>query len=115
MCSEELRTQLALASKQMCTEKIDIDCSGGESPTSSLEAFLACRLIPLDKNPGLRPIGVGEVLRRIVGKVVMKVFRPVFKKQLGPYKFVLDSQVAAKQLSMPCVTSLRRTTVTLFS
>ena len=27
-----------------------------------LEAFLACRLIPLDKSPRLQPIGVGEVL-----------------------------------------------------
>ena len=67
----------------MCTEKIDIDCSGGESPTSSLEAFLACRLIPLDKNPGLRPIGVGEVLQRIVGKVFMKVFRPDIQSAAG--------------------------------
>ena len=31
-------------------------------------AFLACRLIPLNKNQGLRPIGVGEILRRIAGK-----------------------------------------------
>ena len=38
--------------------------------SSSLEAFLACHLIPLDKNPGLRPIGVGEVLPRIAGKVI---------------------------------------------
>ena len=28
-------------------------------------------MIPLDKRPGLRPIGVGEVLRRIAGKAVM--------------------------------------------
>ena len=35
---------------------------------------MASRLVPLNKNPGLRPIGVGEVLRRIMGKVVMAAF-----------------------------------------
>ena len=37
----------------------------------SLESFIACRLIPLDKRPGIRPFGLGEVLRRITGKAVM--------------------------------------------
>ena len=37
---------------------------------SSLEAFTACRLIPLDRNSGVRPIGIGETLRWIVGKAV---------------------------------------------
>ena len=35
-----------------------------ENLPSSLEAFMACRLIPLDKNAGLRPIGVGELQAR---------------------------------------------------
>ena len=48
-----------------------------------MEAFLACRLIPLDKNPGLRPIGVGEVLRRIAGKVVIKVVKEDVRKAAG--------------------------------
>ena len=34
----------------------------------------ADRVIPLDKNPGLKPIGAGEVLRRITGKVIVSVF-----------------------------------------
>ena len=42
---------------------------------SSLEAYIACRLVPLDKNPGLRPTGVGEILRRIAGKIIMKIVR----------------------------------------
>ena len=34
------------------------------------------RLIPLDKGNGkVRPIGVGEVIRRIIGKCVTKVMK----------------------------------------
>ena len=36
-----------------------------------LEPFLACRLILLDNNLGLRSIGTGELLRRIAGKVIV--------------------------------------------
>ena len=73
-----------LTSKQFGKSSIDLSkafdevikkiCSI-ENQSASLEAFLACRLIPLDKNPGLRTNGVGEVLRRIVGKVVVTHFR----------------------------------------
>ena len=35
---------------------------------------MASLLVPINKNPGLRSIGVGEVLRRIMGKVVMVAF-----------------------------------------
>ena len=37
--------------------------------------FVACRLIPLDKRAGLRPTGVGEVLRRIAEKAPMIVLK----------------------------------------
>ena len=52
--------------KKLCTEK-DL--------ANILEAFLSCRLIPLDKNPGMRPRGVREVLRRVVGKVIVSTLR----------------------------------------
>ena len=38
-------------------------------------AFLACKLIPLEKNPGVRPKGIGEVIRKILGLAVMTSFR----------------------------------------
>ena len=61
--SVDLRKAVARMTKLMCSENIpDIE---------SIESLLACKLIPLNKNPSVRPIGIGEVLRRIIGKTVM--------------------------------------------
>ncbi|MEM7054121.1 MAG: hypothetical protein AAF446_06185 [Pseudomonadota bacterium] len=59
--NKELRTQMALLAQKLATEVID---------PSTLEAYTAYQLIPLNKNPGIRPIGVGEILRRIIGKCI---------------------------------------------
>ena len=58
---------------------------------------MACRLIPLDKNPGLRPIGIGEVLRRIIGKAVSITLR---KDLLDLCNYVQDKKADVRQLSM---------------
>ena len=59
---------VATMTRRLCTEYID---------PRTIEPILANRLIPLDKGEGaVRPIGVGEVIRRIVGKCVMKVIKP---------------------------------------
>ena len=39
--------------------------------------------MPLNKNSGVRPIGVGEVLRRIAGKVVMYIAKKDVKDAAG--------------------------------
>ena len=64
----DLRKAIANFIKKICTEKV---------PAVSIEAFVACRLVPLDKNPRLRPIGVGEILLRITGKVTVSVLKKV--------------------------------------
>ena len=52
--------------------------------------MLTCRLVPLDKwadkpgSPGVRPIGIGEVLRRIVGKTVIGVIKEDIQEAAGP-------------------------------
>jgi len=64
--SDDLCNAIASVARKMCTEEVK---------DASLEALLAARLSPLVKNPGLRPIGVGEVLRRIIGKAIVTLLR----------------------------------------
>ena len=73
MCSKhyksegkDLREEIATLAKKISTKILD---------PNTLESFTANRLIPLNKSPGaeqlhVRPIGVGEVLRRITGKAI---------------------------------------------
>ena len=51
---------------------------------NTLEALLSCRLIPLEKNPGLQPIDVEEVLRRTVGKIILSTPRDDIITSVGP-------------------------------
>ena len=51
---------LALMAKKLCLKRY----YGNDG---SLETFLACKQITLDKNPAERPIGIGEVIKRILG------------------------------------------------
>ena len=52
--SSELCTAMALVGKGICTSYAD---------PMGLRAFVASRLIALDKCPGVRPIGIGEGTR----------------------------------------------------
>ena len=83
VASEELRSEYANTIKLLCTEKVDHISTPQNTITSNIEALLGCRLIPLDKCPGLRPIGVGEVLRRIAGKAVMAVVKEDVQTSAG--------------------------------
>ena len=50
--------------RHLCTSRVNPE---------GLSGFVAFRLVPLDKNPGARPIGIGEMPRRIIAKSILKV------------------------------------------
>ena len=62
----------------LCTNKVEII-----NGKTSLEAYTASKLIPVDKNPGVRPIGIGEVLRCIIGKAIISTIKPEIMKSAG--------------------------------
>ena len=65
--STDLCHSLALMAQRLCTSYVDPKC---------VSPLLACRLIALDKSPGVRPIGIGDTARRIIAKAVLFVARP---------------------------------------
>ena len=63
-----------------------------------LSAYVASRLVPLSKKPsGIRPIGIGEVLRRLVGKVITRSLKPNIVESTAPIQLCagLESGVEA--------------------
>ena len=51
---------------------------------AALAPLVACRLIALDKCPGVRPIGVGEVLRRIICRTISITLKLDIKEDASP-------------------------------
>ena len=85
--NKELRTQISILARSIATEVLD---------PNSLQSLVACRLIPLDKNPGVRPIGIGEVLRRIIGKSISWVLRKGIQQAAGPLQTATGLQGGAE-------------------
>ena len=69
-CTCDLRKAIADFIKYICINEIEF-----QNNATSLGIFLASGLVLFDKNPGLRPIGVGEVVCKIAGKVVMSIVK----------------------------------------
>ena len=72
---KNLREQIAKFARIIESSSLDPTC---------LECYTACRLIPINKNPGIRPIGIGETLRRIVGKAIGWCLKDDIQEAAGP-------------------------------
>ena len=71
----ELCESIAVLARRLCCDFVN---------PHYIRTLTSSRLIPLDKNPGIRPVGVGEVLRRIIGRAVTTVLKPELIDSTGP-------------------------------
>jgi hypothetical protein len=94
--SSSMCDAMALFARRLATQRIN---------PIYLEAFLASRLIPLDKCPGVRPIGVGEIPRRIIGKAIVKHIKLDIQKATGPLQ-LCAGQEAGCEASIHAMTKL---------
>ena len=94
--SHHLCNTLADTAKRIASSYID---------PSGLDALNACRLIPLDKMPGVRPIGVGEVAKRILGKAILKIVKEDIQRVVGPLQMCAgyENGVEVASLAMQAV------------
>ena len=67
----------------------------------SQEAFLLCKLIPLDVNPGVRPIGIREVIGRILGCAVMRSYRKNVLEKVGDLQLHAGQHVGCETAVHP--------------
>ena len=72
--SSELCNSVAMVARRISTTIVD---------PQGLAPLLACRLIALDKNPGIRPIGIGETIRRIMNKAILRITGPWIREAAG--------------------------------
>ncbi len=72
--SDSLCEALANSAKRLCSTHINHQV---------LSPLLACRLVALDKCPGVRPIGIGDTSRRIMSKAILRVLKGEIQEATG--------------------------------
>ena len=73
--SADLCDSLASTARRICSCYVD---------PRRLSSFVACRLIALDKCPGVRPIGIGETVRRIISRTIAVAISDDIQAAAGP-------------------------------
>ena len=82
--SDNLCHSLAQMAKRLC---VDVEL---------LMPFLACCLIALNKNSGVRPIGTGDTSRQIIAKAILSIIRPDIQEVAGLHQLCAGQSAGAE-------------------
>ena len=85
--AKELREQIAVLARTLASTIVD---------PKSLKALTNCRLILLTKNPDVRPVSFGEVLRRIMGKAINCILKDDIQESAGPWQTATGLKTGAE-------------------
>ena len=85
--AKELREEIAVLARTQASTLVDL---------KSIKALISCRLIPLNKNPGVRPIDVGEVLRWIMRKAINWILKDDIQESPRPLQTATGLKAGAE-------------------
>ena len=86
--SDNFCEAVAAMTKRLCRELVDPE---------ALQSFLACRLVPLEKGENdVRPIGIGETLRRIAGKAAVRAIKSDIQQACGSIQVCAGLEAGCK-------------------
>ena len=94
--SDELCGAIALFARQLCTTFVSPDI---------LSPFLGCWVNALDKSPEVQPIGVCEVVRRIMAKAALYVIQNDIQAAAGLHQ-LCAAQIAGTEAAVHAVSSV---------
>lgn len=81
-----------------CTKRL---CSSHVNP-HIVSPLLACRLIALDKCPGVRPIGIGDAARRIMAKAALQIVKGDIQEATGSQQ-LCTGQISGAEAAIQAV------------
>ena len=61
-----------------------------------LKPLIASRLVAIDKCPGVRPIGIGEVSRRIISKAILTIINADIQEAVGTHQLCVGQKYSCE-------------------
>ena len=89
----DLRKSFANFTRILCAGNLN---TSNNDVGDTLEALIAHRLIPISKNPGIRPTGVEEVIRRTAGKIIMDIAKKDVQQAARSLQVCTDKDAGAE-------------------